>query len=131
MGKTFESVSGGTVHTEALGSNGTVYSWGYGPQGQNAALPFASQAGIKAIAAGHYCSLYLKSDGKVFANSRIGPFYNNFEPDISGITVIAGGGVQSLLLKPDGTVYEWRMQADGAVPEKVNGLSGIIAIAGG
>jgi alpha-tubulin suppressor-like RCC1 family protein len=63
-------------HTVALGSDGTVWTWGFNDHGQlgdgtttNRATPVqvASLSGVKAIAAAMWHTVALKSDGTIWA----------------------------------------------------------------
>ena len=109
------------------------------------------------ISAGEEHTLALKSDGTVWAwgsndNGKLGDgtYTYRITPvqvgSLSDITAIACGGVWetkgfSIALKSDGTVWAWGGNDNGqlgdgttigkANPVQVNGLSGVIAIAGG
>jgi alpha-tubulin suppressor-like RCC1 family protein len=123
------AIAGGTYHSLALKSNGTVWAWGYNSKyGQlgdgtntdrNTPVQVSSLSGVTAIAGGSYHSLSLKSNETVWAwgnNSVYGQLGDGTYTDrntpvqvssLSGITAIAGGYSHSLALKSDGTVWAW------------------------
>jgi len=80
-GKTITQIAGGTSHSMALASDGTIYSWGYNPNGQlgdgstgtGSNVPIAvitsgvlSGKVISRIACGLSHSIALSSDGNVY-----------------------------------------------------------------
>ncbi|WP_327014487.1 hypothetical protein [Cryobacterium sp. GrIS_2_6] len=89
-----------------------------------------SGSGVTAIAAGHFSSMALRSDGTVTAwgMERSGDL--TIPAGLSGVISIAMGGFHSLALKADGTVVAWGNNVFGqsAVPV---GLTGVVAIAAG
>jgi alpha-tubulin suppressor-like RCC1 family protein len=140
------AVRGGFWHTLALKSDGTVWAWGnndYGQLGNGSVTPqyggvaYAAQvtglSNVVAIAAGHWHSVAVKSDGSVWTwgfngqggsdpNSKgqlgDGTEINRSSPvrvlgaggagtALSGITLIAAGGSHTLALKSDGTLWSW------------------------
>jgi hypothetical protein len=111
-----------------LKNDGTVWAWGYNPDGQlgnrtysdsNVPVQVLGLTGVTAIAGGGYHSLALKSDGTVWAWGRndYGQLGNGTNSDsnvpvqvanLTRVTAIAGGyGYRSLALKSDGTVWAW------------------------
>lgn len=139
---------------------GSVQAWGLNTSGQLGDGTFASSPRrvtswyafpVKAVAAGGYHSLALKSDGTVLAwgdnttgNLGNGTFTTDPDvaavPGLSGIVALAAAG-HSLALKSDGTVWAWGDNSSGQLgdgtqitrtsPQQVPNLSGIIAIAAG
>ncbi|NBV23791.1 MAG: cell wall anchor protein, partial [Proteobacteria bacterium] len=136
-GKTVTAIAAGSGHSLALTSDGKVFAWGSGSNGQlgnnamaDSSVPVAVDmtgvlAGktVTAIAAGSGHSLALTSDGKVFAwgsgtSSQLG---NNATADSSvpvavdttgvlagkTVTAIAAGSGHSLALTSDGKVFAW------------------------
>ncbi|WP_027400397.1 RCC1 domain-containing protein [Anaerovorax odorimutans] len=110
---TFQSVATGQYHTLALKDNGTVWTWGGNSNGQlgdgtknshNKPVAIEGASGFSAIAAGRYHSLALKKDGSVWAWG-----YNN-------------KGQLGLGSNAEDKVLE---------PTKIEGLDGVIALAGG
>jgi len=109
--------------------------------------------GVVAIAAGGKHSLALKSDGTVWAwgdnwygQLGNGTTTNRFTPvqvqGLTGVVAIAGGYYHTIALKQDGTVWTWGYNwygqlGDGTssphrtTPVQVQGLTGVVAIAGG
>ncbi|MFC1742756.1 RCC1 domain-containing protein [Candidatus Riflebacteria bacterium] len=137
------AIAAGYYHSLALKSDGTVWSWGFNNYGQTGTTGsgyyrfFPSQisgiSGLKAITAGKYHSLALKSDGTVWAwgynnygQLGDGTYVNRNSPvqvgvqgeippssikagtsALTEITAIAAGEYHSLALKADGTVWSW------------------------
>jgi alpha-tubulin suppressor-like RCC1 family protein len=157
------AIAGGYQHSLFLKSNGSV--WGMGdnyfgelgdgirstnaPYGFN--VPVQSVvSNVTAIAAGEYFSLFLKSDGSLWAvgNNSYGQLgdgtYNNTNlPEqivASGVTAIAAGEMHSLFLKSDGSLWATGRNTEGQLgdgsfnntnqPEEIVG-SNVTAIAAG
>ena len=111
------AIAGGSVHSLAVKSDGTVWAWGYNEYGQlgNGTL---TTSGTPVQVLGPGGSGYL-----------------------TGMVAIAGAVYHSLALRSDGTVWAWGNNAYGELgngtftesetPVQVGGLSGVVAIAGG
>jgi len=139
---TVTAIAGGQAHSLALNSDGTVWAWGNGGNGQlgdgnfhttGVATPVhvINLTAVTAIAGGGNHSLALKSDGTVWAwgdghNGQLGDgiFHSIDERNpgvaepvqVSGlttVTAIAGGLDHSLALKSDGTVWGWGFGGEG------------------
>ncbi len=98
------AIAGGSLHSLALLSNGTVMAWGENREGQ-------------------------LGDGST-ENSDVPVLV----PGLSGVTAIAAGGEHSLALLSNGTAMEWGLKQFGQhsdVPEPVGELSGVVAIGAG
>ena len=154
-------VSGGSDHSLALTTAGTVFAWGSNARGAlgtgtgaNAASPVQvpGLAGITQVAAGFGHSLALASNGTVWAwgdniDGDLGDgtaVQRNVPvqvPGLTGITQIAAGYAWSLALRSDGTVWAWgdnfydelgnATLAYSATPIQVSGLSSVTAITAG
>jgi alpha-tubulin suppressor-like RCC1 family protein len=72
-----------------------VVGWGTGDYGQTT-IP-AGLSGVTAIAAGHYHSLALKSDGTVVGWGA--DWLTTIPAGLSGVTAIAAGSSHSLAVK--------------------------------
>ena len=155
------AVASGQQHSIALKSDGTLYSWGnnyYGALGNSNYTTYyatSSQvpipvmgpggagvlAGVKAIAAGAFHSVALKSDGTVWTwgdnsdgqlgNSAIinksltpvqvvGPNSIGF---LTNIVAIAAGDYHTVAMKSDGTVWTWGYDNDGELGNGTHTLS--------
>ncbi|MCA6436399.1 MAG: T9SS type A sorting domain-containing protein [Bacteroidetes bacterium] len=152
------------AHSMALKSNGTVWCWGsnlYGALGNASATGTFVTApvqallltNVKAISAGGWHSVALKSDGTVWcwgwnADGQLGDAstVNKIIPtqvtSINNVVKIAAGTYHTLALKSDGTVWAWGDNVNGQIgnsttgtdalaPVQVNGLTNVVAIAAG
>jgi alpha-tubulin suppressor-like RCC1 family protein len=154
-GKTITAVAGGSYHSIALASDGTVYTWGRNNEGQlgngnntgsNVPVAVTGLSGktITAIAGGYYHSIALASDGTVYTwgnnfDGQLGNGNNtasNVAVAVTGlsgktITAIAGGGAHSIALASDGTVYTWGYNFDGQLGNGNNSNSNVpVAVTG-
>jgi alpha-tubulin suppressor-like RCC1 family protein len=111
-------------HVLALGSNGTVYAWGYNNHGQ-ATVP-AGLSNVVAVAAGSYHSVALKSDGAVVSWGDNSAGQTNFPAPVNDVIAVSAGATYNLALKRDGTIFDWN--ENRLLPP---GLSNITAIAAG
>lgn len=156
------AVYAGGSHSLFLKSDGTVWSSGYNGSGQlgngstGAIQSIPSQVlgltGIKAIMAGEIHSLFLKSDGTVWAcgdngDGQLGDGTTTSKSTafqisgLSGIVAIGAGEGHSLFVKNDGTVWACGRNTFGQLgdgtntkqktPVQVTSLSGIVAASGG
>jgi alpha-tubulin suppressor-like RCC1 family protein len=127
------AIAGGSGHSLFVKTNGSLWAMGwdnYGQLGDGTNLtspPYGTDepeqivgSGVTAIAAGGYHSLFLKSDGSLWAmgfnmTGQLGdgtfstnsPYGTNRPEQIvaSGVTAIAAGGNHSLFLKSDGSLW--------------------------
>jgi alpha-tubulin suppressor-like RCC1 family protein len=158
-------IAGGYLYSLGLKSDGTVWRWGVNgyalfgcPDASATGFTFTPEqvsglSSVKAIAAGYYHNLALKSDGTVWAwgcnyngdlgngtlNSSLTPVQAT---NLSGVVAISAGLMHSLALKNDGTVWAWGDNdwnqlgnssgvSYSTTPVKVSGLYGVVAIAAG
>lgn len=137
------AIAAGYNHGLALTSDGAVYAWGAGDQGELARsvsrqpvptrVPGVSN--VVAIAAGQDYSLALKSDGTVYAwghdtSGQLGarasnvcgffqdpcsytPLHVNFPSSANPVKRIDAGSEQGMALGADGQVYTWGNNAVG------------------
>ena len=122
------AITAGTEHSLFLKSDGSLWAMGenqYGELGDgtySTNSPYGTNrpeqivaSGVTAIAAGDYHSLFLKSDGSLWAmgNNGVpgrsdGIFIKTNRPEqivASGVTAIAAGYQHSLFLKSDGSLW--------------------------
>ncbi len=124
----------GRYHSVALKSDGTLWTWGGGPNGQLGEGTFSYRAepkqilsGVADVSTGSEHVLALKSDGTVwawgangFGTDRYGQVGNNStldQPDpvqvFSDAVAISAGRYHSMALKSDGTVWTWGRNETG------------------
>jgi alpha-tubulin suppressor-like RCC1 family protein len=158
------AIAAGGEHSLVLKSDGSLWAMGrdnYGQlgNGTNSGIYYTNRpeqivpSGVTAIAAGQYYSLFLKSDGSLWAmgvnysgqlgdgTSDSGNYYTNWPELIvtNGVTAIAAGQAHSLFLKSDGSLWAMGYNSDGELgdgtgintnrPEQIT--NGVVAIAAG
>jgi alpha-tubulin suppressor-like RCC1 family protein len=143
------AIAGGSQHSLALKSDGSVLAWGANFQGQLGDGTFTPRPGpvqvaslgpgsdVIAIASGNQHSLALKSDGSVFAwggnfNGQLGDGTNNnrnapaqvtgLGPG-SGVIAIASGFSHNIALKFDGSALAWGNNVNGQLGDGTFGVS--------
>jgi alpha-tubulin suppressor-like RCC1 family protein len=129
----FAQATAGDYHTTVLAADGTVWSWGYGGNGQIGdgttnshlvptqviidTMTKAPLSNVVGIADGDLHSLAVKADGTVWAwgdnpggqlgdgtmTRRILPV----QLSLTGVSAVAAGSAHSVALKSDGTVWTW------------------------
>jgi RHS repeat-associated protein len=154
-------VAGGAYHSLALGSDGTVWSWGRNSSGQlgngttaSRSTPgqVASLQNVIAIAAGGSHSLALMNDGTVRAwgNNVYGRLGDGTTTNrttsvqvknLYGAIDVSGGLNHSMALRSDGTVWSWGRNYNGQLgdgtttgrltPVQARDLFNAVAIAAG
>ena len=155
------TLAGGTSHSLALRSDGTVWSWGLNTNGQlgdatttqrKAPVQVTGVTGAVAIAAGATHSLAVLSGGTVKAwglntNGQLGDNTTTQRTSpvavstLTNVGAVAAGASHSLALKNDGTVWAWGLNTSGQLgdntttqrntPVAVSGLTGVVAVAAG
>lgn len=101
----------GDLHTVALKADGTVWSWGYGADGQ-------------------------MGNNTLYPSPCLSPV----QADITDVKYIAVGNANTFAIKTDGTLWAWGFNGNGelglgdtasrSVPTQVTGLAGVIQVAG-
>jgi alpha-tubulin suppressor-like RCC1 family protein len=154
-------VSAGWGFSLALKRDGTVWSWGGNGNGElgigNPTQPnslsrtpvqVSGLSGVKAISAGDFHSLALKSDGTVWGwGSNLAYELSSSAPrasavgtpvqvaGLAGVTAVAAGYQHSVALKSDGTVWTWGESYGNSsyypTPEQVPGLTGVVGVLAG
>jgi alpha-tubulin suppressor-like RCC1 family protein len=158
-----QAVAGGASYSLALRSDGTVWAWGDNDYGQlgngTTSYPVTYSpaqvrglTNVRAIAAGGYHALALRSDGTVWAwgSNNHGELGDGTTMDrsttvqvtgLANVQAIAAGAGHSLALRSDGTVWAWGSNEFGelgdgtttnrSTPVQVSGLLSVQAIAAG
>jgi hypothetical protein len=122
------AIAGGSIHSLAVKTDGTVIAWGTNNYGQTD-VP-AGLTNVVAIAGGGSHSIALRADGTATAWGGNTYGQTNVPGYLTNVIAIAAGGYHSLALKADGRVTAW---GDGSVG-KTNvpaSLTNAIAIAAG
>jgi alpha-tubulin suppressor-like RCC1 family protein len=137
--------AGGGTYTLAVKADGSAWAWGYNGYGTlgdgtttNRANPVpvlapggAPFTGVSKVAAGHYHSLALKTDGTVYAwgynnygqlgdgstGNRTAPGRVDVTPGValSNIVAIAAGDAHSAAVTAAGTAYAWGYNVRGSL----------------
>lgn len=107
---------------------GLVAAWGDNTYGQ-CQIPNGLK-NVKAVAAGYYHSIALKSDGTVVAWGDNTYGQSSVPPSLAGVVAIAANGYYNVALKADGTVVAWGYNDFGQTDVPA-GLSNVIAISAG
>ena len=116
------AIAGGSEHSLALRSDGTVSEWGHITTAQPALL-----RDVVDISAGWGQSLALKSDGTVVL---WGNGLSWVPPGLSDVVAVAAGAQHSLALRADGTVVAWGWNTYGQCDVPA-GLSDVVAVSAG
>ncbi|MGG1657973.1 S-layer homology domain-containing protein [Brevibacillus sp. NRS-1366] len=136
------AIAAGSLHTLALKSNGTVWTWGYNYYGQlgngttgGSSVPVhvSNLSGVIAISAQYLQSAALRSDGTVWTwgsnfygqlgydtKREINPTPKQV-PKVKGIVSIAQGQLFTVALASNGTVWTWGLNLLASLG---NGTSG-------
>ena len=108
-----------------------VVAWGWNDHGQTT-VPVAARSGVRAIAAGGYYTVALKTNGSVVAWGANGVGQTTVPATAqSGVTAIAAGGQHTVALKNDGSVVAWGYNDCGQTTVAAWAQSGVVAIAAG
>jgi alpha-tubulin suppressor-like RCC1 family protein len=153
------AVAAGYLHSMAIRSDHSLWTWGGNPFGQlanggttDASVPAQVMTQVAAVAGAERHTVIAKTDGTLWGagagdNGRLGNGSGHgaySAVQVSGFTnavAVAAGRAHSLVLKSDGTVWAYGANASGelgdgtttgrSTPVQVVGLSGIVAIAAG
>jgi len=126
-------VSCGYTYGVALATNGTVWTWGTGPNGElgngttgssYTPVPVAGLSNVVTISSGWKHILALKSDGTVWAwgknlNGELGDGTTANRSNavqvlnLTNITAVSGGDYNSAALQYNGTVWKWGLNDVG------------------
>jgi von Willebrand factor type A domain/Regulator of chromosome condensation (RCC1) repeat/Putative Ig domain len=114
------AVSGGSLHSLALGLTGKVIGWGDSSHGETPAPSGLSN--VTAIAAGAGFSLALRSNGSVTAWGN----QTTLPGGLTNVVAIAASAGNAIVLDRDGVVLPW-----GAVSSVPANVTNVVAIAAG
>jgi alpha-tubulin suppressor-like RCC1 family protein len=136
-GVTATAIAAGQYHSLAIGSNGTLYAWGYNNDGQlgngkkatpSTPVAVSMPSGVTAtkIAAGGYHSLAVGSNGDLYSwgynvDGQLGNGTTTLEdkpvvvslPSGVSATSLSAGLYFSLAIGSNGDLYSWGYNADG------------------
>ena len=128
-GSSWKQVSGGNVHTAAIKTDGTLWTWGAGGVGRlgtndvtNRSTPvttFAGGTNWKQVASGNAHTAAIKTDGTLWtwgwnSNGQLGT--NDVTNRSTPVTTFAGGtnwkqvsggSIYTAAIKTDGTLWTW------------------------
>ena len=154
-GTDWKSVAGGSNHTAAIKTDGTLWVWGYNAFGQlginNAAdrttpvTTFLGGTNWKSVACGRYHTTAIKTDGTLWNWG-----YNSYgQLGINAITIrstpvttflggtnwksVGGGIAQTTAIKTDGTLWVWGRNNNGqlGINDTANRSTPVTTILGG
>jgi alpha-tubulin suppressor-like RCC1 family protein len=154
-GTNWKSVSGGSAHTVAIKTDGTLWTWGQNTLGQlgdntriNKFSPVQTIAGgtnWKSVSSGIAYTAAIKTDGTLWlwGHNNYGQLGDNTivhrsspVQTVSGGTnwkQVAGGGFNIASIKTDGTLWTWAYNAQGQLGDNtiVHRSSPIQTVSGG
>jgi len=154
-GTNWKQVAGGSYHTAAIKTDGTLWTWGNNPYGAlgdnttvNKSSPVTTVAGgtnWKQVSGGYGHTAAIKTDGTLWTwgNNFYGGLGDSTTVDKSSpITTVAGGtnwkqvaggNYHTAAIKTDGTLWTWGFNAYGGLGDNttVNKSSPITTVAGG
>ena len=153
-GNNWKQVSCGSLHTAAIKTDGTLWSWGYNYYGRlgdntinDTSSPVQTVTGgtiWSSVACGYYHTAAIKTDGTlwVWGNNDFGQLGNNtVVPKSSPIQIgmqknwskIACGYYNTAAIKTDGTLWIWGINSEGQLGDntKTHRSSPVQTIAGG
>jgi probable HAF family extracellular repeat protein len=137
------AIAAGIVHSVALRSDGSVWTWGWNVSGQlgdgtttqrlnpvQAQFPDGSPlGGIVAVTAGNFSTVALRTDGTLWvwgdnfagqlgdgtSTNRLNPVQARWTDGspVSGMVSISAGGSHTVALRSDGTVWAWGSNFSG------------------
>lgn len=152
------NATAGSFHAVAARADGTVWTWGYGANGQlgngvvanvTVATQVSGQSRVMAVAAGGLHTLALRSDGTVFswganANGQLGngtTTSSGTPVTVSGlasVVAINAANVASTALKADGTAWGWgagnnngTSGSNVTAPAQISGTGAVTALGSG
>jgi alpha-tubulin suppressor-like RCC1 family protein len=155
-GTNWKQVAGGGVHTAAIKTDGTLWSWGRNPYGQLGDNTIAAKSSPvqtvsggtnwKLVASGVYHTAAIKTDGtlwtwghNVFGQLGDGSSITHRSSPIQTVSggtnwkLLACGGYHTLAIKTDRTLWVWGHNTNGqlGVNDIVHRSSPVQTIAGG
>ncbi|MEY2712831.1 MAG: hypothetical protein RL005_1053 [Planctomycetota bacterium] len=126
----FVSISGGSFHTSALRSDGSVACWGSNVLGQ-CTIP-ADLGPARVVDAGSSHTVAIRIDGTVVCWGHNASGQCTVPPGIVDAVAASAGGAHTLALDGGGIVHAWGLNTSGqcTVPPQP-GLGAVIALAAG
>jgi hypothetical protein len=117
------AIAGGTFHSLAVRSDGTVAAWGCCSPQTN--VP-PGLSGVVSVAAGYLHSVALRSNGTVVSWGLNADGETNVPPGLTNTMAIAAGDYHTVALRSNGTVVAWGYP-DSRIAVPAN-LSNVIAV---
>jgi alpha-tubulin suppressor-like RCC1 family protein len=152
-GTNWKQVSGGSFHMAAIKTDGTLWTWGNGGNGQlgdtsvttiisTPITTFAGGTNWKQVSCGYNHTIALTDDGVnkllfVWGNGRVtgNDINNNIPNSLSGTNwkQVSSGGQHTAAIKTDGTLWAWGSGSTGRLGNAVttNASTPITTFAGG
>jgi alpha-tubulin suppressor-like RCC1 family protein len=154
-GTNWRQVAGGGIHTAAIKTDGTLWTWGYNGYGQlgnnttsTRSSPVTTVAGgtnWRQVACGYSHTAAIKTDGTLWTcgYNGYGQLGNNTNTNRSSPVTTAGGGTNwrqvaagyfhTAAIKTDGTLWTWGLNGHGQLGDNTTStrLSPVTTVAGG
>ena len=141
------TISGGTLHSAAITSDGCLWTWGYNSNGQlcngdtyGVSSPVFVMDGAVSVSAGEWSTAIIKNDGSLwmcggnsFGQLGIGNLTDTSIPVkvMDDVSSVSTAGFFTAAVKNDGSLWIWGSTEEGNVttPKKI--MDGVVAVSTG